>query len=245
MPFQMFMESKLAQRPVEYDFTVMQKDHLSTNLLINAYWELVNNHNLWRSQMCTKRIAVLLYLLVGLVSSLNSAEIDPNEVTISGPPELAAAILIDDHTIEIHRFIKRTSTTVTTLDQPEGLKILKGTVEIPKTVEQHTFFETYMSRYDATKVVARRIDGRVISFKILKEELSKKTPIVLVNKGQQVDPFFVKTFSPETLVLLTQSFSPLPTGLPNSTTPTPTQPTVVPNSTTPTPQPDAPPILPY
>jgi hypothetical protein len=190
--------------------------------------------------MFIKQIAVLLYATVGFVGNLTSADIEPTANSISGPPELGVAIAVDDNTIEVHRFIVRTGTRVTTPDVPQGVTFEgnKGTTFRPAPkVEQISVIETYTTRFDVTKVVARRIDGSVVYSKILVNELAKPTPIIYVKQGQKVDQFFSKMFKPESLVLLLPSSLTPPTNTPSSTTPMPPTPQTNPTgSITPMPQ---------
>ncbi len=170
--------------------------------------------------MWIRRIAALLCALVGSVPAGAGVETETN--TAGGPPELGVAVVVDGHTLEIRRFVERMVTRTTTSSLPPGVKIeaKEGSIGPTSSTEVVPVIETQIARVDATKVVARRIDGRTVSAKVLMDELAKPTPVILVKQGQQVEPLFSKMFKPESLVLL----------LPPSTTP----PTVAPNSTAPT-----------
>ena len=158
------------------------------------------------------RIAVLLCALVVSVPLLRA-----------GPPELGVAVVVDGRDIEVRRFVERMVTRTTTSDLRPGVKIemKAGTIGPASSTEVVPVVESHITRIDATKVVARRIDGRAVSTKVLMDELARPTPVILAKHDQQVDPLFSKMFKAESLVLL----------VPSSTTPPPT---VVPAFTTPT-----------
>lgn len=171
--------------------------------------------------MCIRRIAALLCALaVSVVVSADTGA-EPKANIMSGPPELGAAVVVDGHTLEVRRFVERMVTRTTTSNLPPGVKVevKEGSIGPASSTEVVPVVETHITRIDATKVVARRIDGRAVSSKVLMEELARLTPVIFVKQGQQVDPLFSKMFKPESLMLLLPSPTTPPTVAPNSTAP--------------------------
>ena len=158
------------------------------------------------------RIAALLCALAGSVNGVVASEV---EMT-AGPPELGVAIVKDGRTIEVHRFVERLVTRTSASQVPPGVKIevREGSISLPATIEVVPVVETHITRIEAAKVVARRIDGRGVPHTVLIEELAGPTPVVLANQNQTVSPLFAKIFKPESLVLFLPSTPPPPTVAP-------------------------------
>lgn len=168
-------------------------------------------------------IVVLLCALVSSVVVSVGAGAEPEAKTQTGPPELGVAVTIDGRTLEVRRFVERMVTRTTTSNLPPGVKIevKAGSIGPASSTEIISVLEPLVTRIDANKVIARRIDGSAVSTKVLMDELASPTPVILAKQGQQVDPLFSKMFMPKTLVLLV---------VPPATTPPST---VVPNGTAP------------
>jgi hypothetical protein len=167
-------------------------------------------------------IATLLCALTGVVAVPLSVNAEPETDTMAGPPELGVAVVVDGRFVEVRRFVKRMVIRTGTADVSPGVKIevKAGTMGPASNTEVVPVVETHITRIDATKVVAQRIDGRAVSFKVLVDELARPTPVVLATQGQQVEPLFSKLFKPESLLLvLPSSATPPPTVFPNSTAP--------------------------
>jgi|GEM_PF-5252885 hypothetical protein len=164
-------------------------------------------------------IAVLLCAVAASDDVAASASPEAGTNTVAGPPELAVAVFADGHFVEVRRFVTRMVRRTTTSNLPPGLKIevKRGTMEPASSTEVVPVVETHITRIDATKIVARRIDGRAVSSNILAEELARPMPVVLVKQGQPVDPLFLTIFKPDSLMLLLPSSSgtPPPTMLPD------------------------------
>ena len=162
--------------------------------------------------MCIKRIAALLCVLVGFVPVTTSAQSEPSAASI--PPGLVIAVAVNDHYLEIRRIVERMVTRTTTATLPTDVKIeaRKGSTGPATTTEVVPVSEEHITRFNISNIVAQRIDGAAVSDKALMVAIAKPTPIILVRRGQQVDPLYLKMFKPETLVLQL----PAPqTGIPN------------------------------
>ncbi|MCE9545517.1 MAG: hypothetical protein K8T25_08365 [Planctomycetia bacterium] len=172
--------------------------------------------------MFIKRIATLLCALAGLIVFSSDSSAGPETNTTGGPPELGVSVAVDGHTLEIRRFVVRMVTRTTTADLPPGVKIevKEGSIGPSSSTEVVPVVEMHITQVDATKVVARRIDGRAVSYKVLMDELVKPTPIVFLKQGQQLDPVFLTMFKPESLLLVLPSSTPSPSVVPNNVAPT-------------------------
>jgi len=131
--------------------------------------------------------------------------IEPMDNTLVLPPEIGVAVVVDEHILEIRRFV----------DIPSTRTIFSG---LPPAVKTETRVEstigTSIMQVEVTEIVSsnqvRRIDGRTVSNDVLVAELAAPTPILIQKQSLQIDPLFSKIFNPESLVLL----------MPTSTTPT-------------------------
>lgn len=155
--------------------------------------------------MWIRRIAVLC----ALVGSVPANAGEPETDAAGGPPELGVAVVVDGHTLELRRFVER-MVTRTTSNLPPGVKVevKEGSIGPTSSTEVVSVVETQITRVDATTTVARRIDGRAVSAKVLMAELAKPTPVILMKQGQHLDPLFSKMFKSESLVLLLSSTTP-------------------------------------
>jgi hypothetical protein len=162
--------------------------------------------------MCAKRIVALLCALVAFVPVTANAQAEPSAV--GAPPGLVIAVAVNDHTLEIRRIAERMVTRTTTATLSAGVKIeaRKGSTGPATTTDVVPVSEEHITRFNISNIVAQRIHGTAVSDKALMAAIAKPTPIILVRRGQQVDPLYVKMFKPETLVLQL----PAPqTGVPN------------------------------
>ena len=123
-----------------------------------------------------------------------------------GPPELGLALAVDGQTLEIYEFSTHRVIRRTVAPAPPGVTFF-GNLGPEVKFEQLPVFETRVSRVDATKVVAQRVDGRAVPSATFMRELATRTAVVFTTPGVRIDPVFMKMLKPETLVL---SF-PLPT----------------------------------
>ena len=162
------------------------------------------------------RIAVLLCALAGSVVVPVNGVVASEVQTTAGPPELGVAIVKDGRTIEVHRFVERMVTRTSASQVPSGVKfeVREGSISLPATIEVVPFVETRITKIEAAKVVARRIDGRGVPHAVLIEELAGSTPVVLATQNQTVSPLFAKIFKPESLVLFLPSTATPPTVAP-------------------------------
>jgi hypothetical protein len=169
--------------------------------------------------MWIRRITALLCALIGSVPAYSGVEPETN--ISGGPPELCVAVIVDDHTLELSRFVERMVTRTTTSNLPPGVKaeVKEGSLGPTSNTEVVPVVETRITRVDATTITAWRIDGRAVSVKVLMAELAKPSPVILVKQGRKVDPLFAKMFKADTLVLQLSSSTTPPTVAPNSTTP--------------------------
>ncbi len=153
--------------------------------------------------MQSEKIAVLLYALVGSVAIPVNVRAEQEVAAVAGPPELRVVVALDGRTLEVRRFVNRMVTRTTAPPLPPGvtIKMNTGSITAPTTSEVVPVIETQITRIDAATVVARRIDGRAVSYKVLMGELAKPTPIIVAKPGQQVDPLFATMFKPDSLVL--------------------------------------------
>ena len=167
--------------------------------------------------MGIKWVVALLCVLAGSVAVPIGVGAEPDGDAMAGPPELGVAVVVNGRTLELRRFIERMVTRTTTSGLPPGVKIevKTGIIEPASSTDVFPVVETHIMQIDATKVVARRIDGRVVSFKVLMDELAKPTPVVLAKQGRQVAPLFLKMFKPESLILLFPSSTPPTTVVPD------------------------------
>lgn len=152
--------------------------------------------------MRPKRITVLLCALVGSVAAQASAGAETEAGFVAGPPQLGVAVAVDDRVLEIRRFVERMVTRKTVAHLPAGVKIemKTGTIGPVSSTKIVPVLETHRTRIDVTKVVACRVDGRMVSLKTLLAELERPTPVILARQ-HQLDPLFSKMFKPESLVL--------------------------------------------
>lgn len=161
--------------------------------------------------MCIKQIAVFLCMAIPIVT-LAGVHSKPEAHTVGEPPELGVAVVADGHILLIYRFVEHRFTRTISPAGPQP-----HTEIVPVTA-------TCTTRADARKVVARRVDGRMVPYKVLMKELAKPTPVIFAKKDQQVNPLFAKMFKSESLVLLLsakgeeEGISPIkvePSGMPN------------------------------
>jgi len=143
----------------------------------------------------------MLCALVGL--TMVAAPAERNRPAESGPPEVGVAVITDGRTLEIHRFVEGTVTRKTVSSLPPGITVKPkaGSIGPSTTTEVVPIMQTEITRSDATKAVAWRVDGREIGVKELTESLAKPTPVIIARRWRTIDPIFLKVFKPDTLVL--------------------------------------------
>jgi hypothetical protein len=146
--------------------------------------------------MCPKQIAALLCVLLGFVPTTANAQSEPSAA--GAPPGLVIAVAVNDHTLEIRLVVERMVTRTTTATLPADVKIeaRKGSIGPTTTTEVVPVFEERITRFNISDIVAQRVDGTAVSDEALVAAITKPTPIILVRRGQQVDPRYVKIFKP-------------------------------------------------
>jgi hypothetical protein len=151
--------------------------------------------------MSTKQIAALLCALVGCVPVIASAQTASSPA--GTPPELVVAVAVNDHTLEIRRFVERMVTRTTTIPLPHGVKVQakNGSIGPTTTTEVVPVVETHTTRFDISKIAVQRIDGSMVAAKTLIAALAKPMPVILAKPGQQISPVYAKLFKPDSLVL--------------------------------------------
>jgi hypothetical protein len=160
------------------------------------------------------RVRWIAALLCVLAAVPVGARAEPEASPMTAPPELVVAVLVDGRTLEIRRFVegwvRRTN--------PSKVEVSPG--YIGPATEVVPIVETHITRIDAATVVARRVDGRAVSSRVLMGTLARPTPVLLVQPWRQLDPLFSQMFKPELLVLVLPREGVPPTVAPAYTAPT-------------------------
>jgi hypothetical protein len=158
--------------------------------------------------MWIRWIAAMFVVLAGSVVAHVTAAGEPDPNVSDGPPELGIAHVVDGQTIELSRFVERMGTRTVYPESPPGgrLEAKSGGTAPTSVSEVASVVETQTLRTDATAIVARRVDGRMVPSKVLKDELAKPTAVILAStRGQRIDPVFSKLFKRDSLVLFWDS----------------------------------------
>lgn len=149
------------------------------------------------------RVAAVVCALLGTAITPVASMAQPVINAATGPPlELATAAVVGGRTLEIRRFVVRMVTRTTNDNLAAGVKIdvKEGDIRTASTIVV-PIIETQIIRIDATKVGARRIDGRAVPFNVLINELQELTPVIFAQHSLQVDPIFSKLLKADSLVL--------------------------------------------
>ncbi len=151
--------------------------------------------------MPAKIVIVFLCVTLELTCIVIGAETDTN--IVGGPPEIGSAVIKQNHALEISRFTDRMFTRTTKSSPPQDNKsnLRSGCFESTTATELVPVLETQTIQVEVSKVSAQRVDGRVIPTKTLVDELAKPKPVILLKQGQQLDPFFLKMFKPDSVIL--------------------------------------------
>jgi hypothetical protein len=169
--------------------------------------------------MCTHETAKLLCALTGLAVAAAQARAQSEARMMEGPAEQRIAVVADGSSLNVSRFVRR-MVERKTRNLPPGVKVEVTKGSIPTWTEVVPVFETQTSRIDATRVVARRVDGRLVPYKVMMAELARPTPVLFMEQDMRLDSRFTKMFKPETLVLSIRSPAPI-TVFPSSLSPRP------------------------
>jgi len=149
-------------------------------------------------------IATMICALAGQPEIDDGARSAPERNTRYGLPELGAAVVVDSRTIETHRFVESMVKSRVAVNEPTFLR--PGEVAPKYRTEVVPLVSEMIERVDITKIAARRVDGRAVTYKELVRGLAKEAPVIFVKQGEKVDPRFTKLFRPASLVLVLPSF---------------------------------------
>jgi hypothetical protein len=160
--------------------------------------------------MHLKRILPLFCAIAGPIAIQTEARSAPEANSVRMPPEIGIAVAVDKDMVEIRRFVERRVTRTTQSSSPPGvtIEVRAGTIEPHARTEVVSVVEAQVTQTEASRVVVRRINGRLVPYKELVVELAGDTPVVLAKPGQQIDPLFSRMFNPETLVVSLPSSAP-------------------------------------
>jgi hypothetical protein len=133
--------------------------------------------------------------LISLVVATNDVAAQPPDPVPASAPEIAMATAGPRETIRIYRYVER---LVSNLEYE-----VESTERKPSLVEARTFRTVCRqeSEIAVAQISARCVNGRKLDQEALLSRITKPVAVLLIVRGQEVEPVFLQLAKPNTVIL--------------------------------------------